>query len=999
MKSFRIGTLNVRGSREEYKIETVAKDAASYNIKVLGITETHLIESGTSSILGKSNIRKTKYNFFRGGIEKENIYSGVGVLIDSELDSKCERINDRICLCEIKLKENKTIYVIVAYAPTLKKSEVNPEIKENFYEALEKTVKSIKNRHSLFVIGDFNAKTGSGFRDYPEAMGRYGKGKLNSNGGYLLQFAKINNLYLTNTHFCHKMAHRVTWIAPESIQGRNHYDGTPRRNPYRNQIDYILTRNADKMLITDSRSYSGFETDTDHRMVIADIRMEWWRKETKRDISERINFEQDNNFQKINEYQRKIRETLVLNNSNNNPDKMWKNISEACIISAKETYGLIKNKRRKHQDVELEELSLKQKKLKQNIDSTRNKEKRKNMKKKRNKIMNNIKSRLKFLEDTKYEKELKEIEQKNDEQKCHAAVRLLKSKKPKKTLKVTNSKNQILTSEKDQVAEITTYFKTIFEKDYIEETYYPPCKIDQPFTAEEIEKSIRKLKNNKSAGPDNMVAETLKYAPNEVMEEIAKIFNISTESEDFANILREGILTPIQKPPNKKKRAVENLRPVTLLSVLRKVLATCMIERTWDRLKEAIPIEQAAYQKGRSTTEQVFTMKLLAEKAITTENYEIYIMLLDMSKAFDTVNRNKLMEYLNNILSPGEMRLIYLLISGVKLKVRIGKELGDSIQTNIGVVQGDCLSAILFIYYLAKSVKTFPKVTIREDHEGEALWSPLDWLIRKDKLNIEIDPKYSDDMAFIRSQRAKINMIKRIIPNMLKEADLIENSSKREEYIISRNSNDKWSTCKYLGSKLETKKDIERRKILSLDAMKTLEPIFRSRNISEKTKIRIFEAYVNSIFLYNCELWTLTTTLEKNIDSFQRRLMRTVLQIFWPKVINNEQLYEKAKITKWSESVLKRRLTWVGHLARLNDNTPARVALREYLKDIPKPVGRPKLTWARLVYNNFQQYSGLDLNYNSEKSFFNDLFPICADRKKWRNIVKHIMLQCATNMY
>ena len=127
--------------------------------------------------------------------------------------------------------------------------------------------------------------------------------------------------------------------------------------------------------------------------------------------------------------------------------------------------------------------------------------------------------------------------------------------------------------------------------------------------------------------------------------------------------------------------------------------------------------------------------------------------------------------------------------------------------------------------------------------------------------------------------------------------------------------------------------------------------------------------------------------------------MRTVLQIFWPKVINNEQLYKKAKITKWSVLVLKRRLTWVGHLARLNDNTPARVALREYLKDIPKPVGRPKSTWARLVYNNFQQYSGLNLNYNSEKSFFNDLFPICADRKKWRNIVKHIMLQCATNMY
>ena len=259
------------------------------------------------------------------------------------------------------------------------------------------------------------------------------------------------------------------------------------------------------------------------------------------------------------------------------------------------------------------------------------------------------------------------------------------------------------------------------------------------------------------------------------MENIAKIFNFSTDSEEYANIIREGILTPLQKPPNKKKRAVENLRPIILLSVLRKVLATCMIDRTWNKFKNVIPIEQAAYQKGRSTTEQVFTMKTLAEKAITSEEYNIFILLLDMSKAFDTVNRGKLMKHLEDILSESEMRLVYLLISGVKIKVRVGKKCGEEIATNVGVVQGDCLSAVFFIFYLAKSIKPLTQITNREDHEDEVMWSALDWLVKKDKLNIEVDPKYSDDMAFIRSQLAKINTIKRTIPGIL-EADLIENS-------------------------------------------------------------------------------------------------------------------------------------------------------------------------------------------------------------------------------
>ena len=41
-----------------------------------------------------------------------------------------------------------------------------------------------------------------------------------------------------------------------------------------------------------------------------------------------------------------------------------------------------------------------------------------------------------------------------------------------------------------------------------------------------------------------------------------------------------------------------------------------MINRTWHRIAEKVPPEQAAYQHGRSTTEQVLYIKLLEEKAI-----------------------------------------------------------------------------------------------------------------------------------------------------------------------------------------------------------------------------------------------------------------------------------------------------------------------------------------------------------------------------------------------
>ena len=79
-----------------------------------------------------------------------------------------------------------------------------------------------------------------------------------------------------------------------------------------------------------------------------------------------------------------------------------------------------------------------------------------------------------------------------------------------------------------------------------------------------------------------------------------------------------------------------------------------MINRIQEKIKNRIPLSQAAYRAGRSTTEHVFTCKSLAEKAVKSECYETTILLLDMIKAFDTVKRNNLMELLEPKLDPDE---------------------------------------------------------------------------------------------------------------------------------------------------------------------------------------------------------------------------------------------------------------------------------------------------------------------------------------------------------
>ena len=217
------------------------------------------------------------------------------------------------------------------------------------------------------------------------------------------------------------------------------------------------------------------------------------------------------------------------------------------------------------------------------------------------------------------------------------------------------------------------------------------------------------------------------------------------------------------------------------------------------------------------------------------------------------------------------------------------------------------------------------------------------------------------------------------------------NESKTEEYEIIRQGNEKWKKCKLLGSLLDTQKDINRRKILAIDAFKTLNKIFDSRKISNAVKIRTFNAYVASVFLYNSELWTLTKTLENTIITFQRRYLRKILGIHWPKKITNIELYNKTKTEVWSITIQRRRLNWLGHLMIHHPETPARLALVEYLRKVKRPKGRPQRTWMELIKHDLKTIVILD--YNKPNKTIEQLTQIAHDRNYWRNIVRRVVLQ------
>ena len=197
-----------------------------------------------------------------------------------------------------------------------------------------------------------------------------------------------------------------------------------------------------------------------------------------------------------------------------------------------------------------------------------------------------------------------------------------------------------------------------------------PTPMSTLVISSEIRKAVWTLKNNKIPGMDQINVELIKYSPEVVYEKIADTYNNIAARGNQLNEIMYRILKVLQKQ-GKPKGQASNLRSIILLSVPRKILATCIMKRTNARLDSAIPISQATYRKNRSTTEHVFATKLIIERAISSTDEIVYLLLLDMSKAFDSIQKNTLIDDLKNVLNQDDLHLIRILID-MKIAAKCG---------------------------------------------------------------------------------------------------------------------------------------------------------------------------------------------------------------------------------------------------------------------------------------------------------------------------------------
>ena len=211
----------------------------------------------------------------------------------------------------------------------------------------------------------------------------------------------------------------------------------------------------------------------------------------------------------------------------------------------------------------------------------------------------------------------------------------------------------------------------------------PGQPLNQPITAIEVESTMKLLQNGCTPGPDGVCNELLKYAAGTLSKPFAEIINVIFEQHIALEVLGKGILVALPKP-GKPLDPLTSIRPIVLLNSVCKIVSIITLQGIRPRVNAFTEASQSGFKQGRSCANIIWVQRMLIS-VVVIRHWDFYRMGIDMSCAFDTINREKIMDVLTSAgCEADDLRLVHILFAGTIITVCVSSFWSAWFKTMIG---------------------------------------------------------------------------------------------------------------------------------------------------------------------------------------------------------------------------------------------------------------------------------------------------------------------------
>ena len=404
-----------------------------------------------------------------------------------------------------------------------------------------------------------------------------------------------------------------------------------------------------------------------------------------------------------------------------------------------------------------------------------------------------------------------------------------------------------------------------------------------------IQKHLENTKITKASGIDNMLGIFLKDGAEFICKPLTQICNLSIKLSTFPQNFKIAKLKPLYKKGSKTEP--KNYRPISLLPLLSKIIEKIIHDQTKTFLDKHNILYK--YQSGFRTNFSTNTcLAYLNDKISTGFDNGLYtgMILIDLQKAFDTINHSILLEKMNAIGFSKEVILWFKsYLEDRTFQVAVGNIISTAGNINCGVPQGSILGPLLFLLYVNDMSQSVSCEILLYADDTCLLYQHKDVKIIEKVLNNEFSNLcdwFVDNRLSIHFGEDKTKSILFASKGRVKKADSLN--------IIYNNIEIKQnSKVKYLGCILDETLSGESMALHVINKVNNkLKFLYRKNSfLSEDLRRLLCNALIQPHFDFACTSWypNLNKGFQKKLQIMQNKCVRFCLRLHNRSHIGSEE--------------------------------------------------------------------------------------------------------------